>query len=545
MNKITTNINQNSYAKKIWQFADPNTTEITLLIILIAISIYPIWATTYIPTTDGPVHLENALILKSLISGEKGIFSNFFHLTSGSYTNYAVYLIYIGLNHFANLYTAEKILLSLYIISLPLSIRYAVCAINPKNSYLAFLSLPMLYNTSLNFGFYNFILSLPFMFCSIGYWSKHNNSFNYSNALKISMLILITYLFHPLSFAILAIIITTTEILLIIKKHHGFKSLKDNRLHICKRLLTNTSLFIPSIIFACLFISKEGSVIKYTKSLATRLYALAGLSSLISFNHLEAIKSYTVVSLLIVLILLCSKAKIKAFISNTFFLSVVVVLFLYFFIPDEISNGSMVNIRMQLFVIFSVLLFISNLPFDPIAKKTTISACFFLCLFSTLITFKDYADLSKGVETYLSTSSFIKSNSTVLSVSLDSRSPSIYIQPFVHVASHLAYSNKAVELNNFQATQSYFPINYNLAINPYSYLGEIESKIPKININNYTQVTGVKIDYIIIWGRYDDKSANSELHGLLDQINTLYDLVYTNNSNFNVALFRLKHSNKT
>jgi hypothetical protein len=95
---------------------------------------------------------------------------------------------------------AEKILLSGYIILLPLSARYALHSINPKAGFVAFLAFPFLYNLMFNKGVLGFFLSLPLFFFILGFWLKHRDHLKPGKILILSFLFLFIYFFHIISF---------------------------------------------------------------------------------------------------------------------------------------------------------------------------------------------------------------------------------------------------------------------------------------------------------------------------------------------------------
>src|SRR5207237_10053478 len=84
--------------------------------------------------------------------------------------------------------TAEKLLLSAYALALPLSARWALGALGPEAATLAWLSLPLVGNQLLHFGFYNFCLSLAAYLLVVGWWLRHREAWSPGRAAALALL---------------------------------------------------------------------------------------------------------------------------------------------------------------------------------------------------------------------------------------------------------------------------------------------------------------------------------------------------------------------
>jgi len=117
-------------------------------------------------------------------------------------------LIYIILYLLMNVFepfTSEKILLSLFVVGLPLSVRYLVGSLDRKAEFFALLSFPIVFNYILFFGFYNFLFGTIFYCISIGFWIRHSNEISIKNSFYLFLLVTGSYFTH-LSSAIFVVL---------------------------------------------------------------------------------------------------------------------------------------------------------------------------------------------------------------------------------------------------------------------------------------------------------------------------------------------------
>ena len=100
-----------------------------LFALLLLATIAPVWCFRYFPSQDGPAHLENATILKEYHQPDRTIFRTYYRINTNPDPNWLGHLLLVGLLFLVPPLTAEKLLLTGYLILLPLSMRYALNAV--------------------------------------------------------------------------------------------------------------------------------------------------------------------------------------------------------------------------------------------------------------------------------------------------------------------------------------------------------------------------------------------------------------------------------
>ncbi|MBM4036934.1 MAG: hypothetical protein FJ290_00340 [Planctomycetes bacterium] len=92
----------------------------------------PIWAFRYFPSQDGPVHVENCRIIMEYHRPDRAAFREYYELNPRLELTWLGHLVLVGLMWVAPERVAEKILLSGYVLLLPLAIRYALRSVRPR-----------------------------------------------------------------------------------------------------------------------------------------------------------------------------------------------------------------------------------------------------------------------------------------------------------------------------------------------------------------------------------------------------------------------------
>ncbi len=174
--------------------------------LMLAVELVPLWSTRYFPSQDGPAHLQNAQMLERWFSAGGGVWRSFYYLNPRPVPNWLGHLVMAGLMSVLPVLIAEKILISGYLLLLPLSMRYALRIINRSAEWAAILVMPLLYHSLLHMGFYNFCYGLGLYLLALGYWLRHRDDLSGRRAVVLSMLMLGLYFAHL--FCLLALWVT-------------------------------------------------------------------------------------------------------------------------------------------------------------------------------------------------------------------------------------------------------------------------------------------------------------------------------------------------
>ncbi len=136
-----------------------------ILCLVVLCHLGPVWLNRYLPTQDGPAHLANAAILADC--GPRC--ADFYEIRLEAVPNWTVHLLLAGLLQIITPLTAEKVVVSLYVIGFAWSFRYFLGGFGKGNGYLAAAALLLLFPRCFWMGFYNYCLSTVLLWTTLGY----------------------------------------------------------------------------------------------------------------------------------------------------------------------------------------------------------------------------------------------------------------------------------------------------------------------------------------------------------------------------------------
>ena len=175
---------------------------------LLAVHLLPVWMVTYFPSQDGPSHIYNAQVFKTYHHHHNFRIRDVYQLNWSPFPNWSGHLLMALLMYVFPPLICEKIILSLCVLGLPLSLLYFLHSIDKRKILFALVGLVYSYHYLLMMGFYNFSLSIPIFFSTLGYWWKHFSKLTFKRLLIFYILLMLTYFSHFQSFLLLVISIS-------------------------------------------------------------------------------------------------------------------------------------------------------------------------------------------------------------------------------------------------------------------------------------------------------------------------------------------------
>jgi hypothetical protein len=325
--------------------AEVSNYDTLLCLALLLIHLIPIWAFTYFPSQDGPAHLNNATILREY--HDRPVFREYYSLNKDLVPNWVGHLIMAGLMSFMPALVAETMLLSGYVILLPISLCYVLRTIRPDGAFLTVLIFPFVYNFLFHMGFYNFSYSLVMFFFVVGYWLKHYEGFTRRDLMVLTILSLVLYFCHIVSLvtAYLAIGLLTMWFMGCALAHQLRTrqfNLRALWAALRAQVLVPLSAMLPTLILVAIFLLQHGTTGGPASPAAHLWHRLYHLASLISYDEREGWWSTVYVWLFIAVLgyLLISKiAHRRGDRWDGLLLVVAGYSVVYFSAPDEICPG--------------------------------------------------------------------------------------------------------------------------------------------------------------------------------------------------------------
>ncbi|WP_250126058.1 hypothetical protein [Chroococcidiopsis sp. CCMEE 29] len=530
--------------------------ENLFFMVLILVHLLPIWLFKYFPSQDGPAHLYNSNVLRQYYFPERSLFREYYFINQQLAPNWFIHLVMAGLMYVVPPLVAEKLLLSSYVILLPISIRYALHAIRPDAKFLAFLAFPFIYNRMLHMGFYNFSFSLPMFFFVVGYWLKYQNQFTLRNTVTLGFLALLLYFCHLVSLvpacvaiAVLTVWLTLFEVAQQLRQQEFdpqslWKAFR-------RRALMPLCAFLPTLIIAAMFtLSKESAAEHniFQVPIWKQALKLLSLNSIGSYHRLEVLLSTALAGLFVAIFIYLMISKVAHRQINRWdglLLLVATYVVIYFIAPNAMYGGGHlipINVRLIFYPFFALILWFGAQSYQRLMKRRIQIIAVGISLMLLGIHTVKYAELNNYMEEYVSGMNLIEPNTTLLTHHLDSldkrgRAPngqvvSWRIEPFENFSAYVAAQRHLVDLRNYAAGRDYFPIMFRSSLNPYIHINTDDI--------TYSQETGGRVDYVLVWGLHKEDRENEETKSIFRQLQDGYELIYTSPQRGLKQLYRRK-----
>lgn len=537
--------------------------ENLFFVVLIVVHLLPIWIFKYFPSSDGAAHIENANILREYYVTDRTLLREYYELNKNPVPNWFGHLVMAGLMYIVPPLVAEKILLSGYVILLPISIRYALHAIRPDAVFLAFLAFPFIYNCLFHMGFYNFSYSLPMFFFVVGYWLKYQNRFTLGKIVTLTLLSLLLYFCHLFSLvtAYMAIALLTIWLTVLDAQQSRQQQFKLQSLGraFSIRALVPLCAFLPTLILVVMFLSRKSTgnsaTVWYPVAVWKRVLDLFILRSITSYEKVELLFSTALAVLFVAVCLYVLRSKVvhrqmKSW--DGFLLIAATYVVIYFIAPDSMSGGGNIKERLMLYPFFALILWFGGHSYHRLVKQRIQLVAVGIALMLLGLHTMKYAELNNYLEEYLSGMHLIKPNTTLLPLSFshhgqtpDGRSLSWRIEPFSYASGYIAVKRNIVDLANYEAALDYFPIIYRPNLNPDLHIGVGQQKNfvadpPQVNFLTYPQRTGGSVDYVLVWGLIEEERNDVSAKSISRQLAEGYELIYTSPKWGLMQLYRRK-----
>ncbi len=515
-----------------------------LLLTGFALCLLQIWWPSYYLTGDGPSHLYNAQVLHDVWNYSKStdFYLHFYHIVYRPDPNWLSTIILALLLFVVKGAIAEKIFLTLYVVLFVRGFHLLLAKISGGSSYWALAIFLFVFPHELAKGFYNSSLSIAFYFWVVWSWLRLLEKKSVANAVLFFLFIALTYFTHLLAFGFAAF---TCAALVISYVVAGSQAGIDRRGKFIAQYGGLLVVFLaPFLALMVLFTQQEGGLQLVLKCHFYRLVELAQLKFLANVTTKEFL--FSTVAGVVLLLLFCFsliKYRVKNQLSkyDGLLLTLLFAMFIYLCFPEAFM-GRLILITMRVQPIVGALIVCCvaySLPHTKIknAGSIVLFACFG-CL--TVVRINCLSSASREVSDYISAEGHIRANSVVLPLDfapsgIDEHGGVIadWNFLFAHASQYLGAAKPLVILDNYEANMGYFPVRWNDAVNPYTWLSKgegIEGVPPYASIASYKQAAGVTIDYILMWSYNPSFLQNEHFRELYAEISAGYHVVYTSPS---------------
>jgi hypothetical protein len=486
-----------------------------VLALVIVVQLLPIWLLPYFPSQDGPVHMTIARVLRDYPRPEAQVLREYYQLNGEAVPNRFIYFVLADVLRFVSVPAAEKILLSAYVILLPLAVRYAVAGVAAENAFLAVLALPFTFNFLLNMGFYNFSVSLVAFFFALGWWLRHRERFGPRAALVFGGLSIWVYFCHVVSLVALLAAVGVAAI--------------------TKRDLRGAAwLALAGLPAAALTLSYAGEMGGYRGWLpfGDRLWRLATLNALVSVDsRIDLLAAFLAVALAGVAFRLLAQKRQESGLG----FAVVALLVLTLAAPQAVGVGNFITDRLVLLPYMVLIPWLAGFEHSSRSRLglEILGAGVALGMLGLLV--PRWQEANQYLAEMAPALELVEPGSTYLPLAFSwegeapEGGPVVHrIFPFLHAGDHVSARQAVANLNLFAAGTGAFPIRYRPERDPYTHL----------RTRNGWVLSG-DVDYVLVWWPRIREPKLLETGRLLVELEAGYDRIYTSPRDL-VRLYRRK-----
>jgi hypothetical protein len=518
-----------------------------LFFIVALLNTIPLFSAIYFPTLDGASHLANANIIKQLIFHQNPLFGQFFAINPEPVPNWTSHLVLALLMIPFPAWMAEKILLVTIVVAFPVAFRRLLLSVAPDRPLMSYLIFPLSYSMFLNFGFYNFCISVIMLMFTLTFWIKHcNHPWSFRSFSLLTLLIAITYFSHILSFGVLLILIASHIVSELLSEK--FISGRDWRavinLFFRKSLIITGSALIPLILFIYFFLTRPGTRdLKFLPKDELWNYLIT-FRPLITFNPVSESKLtiwftglLAILAIVGFILLILRKLKMQNRLDQPaaenpgsrnpnldawwLTLSIGFLTILYFILPDAYGTASYTNLRILFILSVLFLVGLALLPGNKFAYTLALLAG----ISFTAIRLSTYRAFLQPIENIAGqchgASKHIKPNTLVL--------PLYFMDNWFtgHFVDYFAVDKPVVMVYNYECESGYFPTIWNSRQRPNHTLGNPDDPDLFLNFEMNKGGQSMPLDYVFILGSFDT-GKDWFLNTLTRILDSQYKMIYEN-----------------
>lgn len=506
-----------------------------LFVLLLVLHLGPVWANRYFLTTDGPAHLYNAWVLKTMLLDPQSKFHALLAFNLNPEPNYLSHALLATLLTVLPPWLAEKALLTFYVAGLPLAVRYLVRSWQPTAGFLAVLAFPFVYSVVFQWGFYNFCLGIVVVLLGLGYWKRHLAGASGLPGRRIAGLLgLVTlmYLAHPLAYLVGGLLLG----LLIAEELLSNPAPSGTWLARAAAQVGALGLaFLPTLPLLGWYFWRKGSEGNSTPAPLGWLHYATDLMQLDALRYMGPAERPFRLLVAVVLALALAYAVWQhlrgrqvapawAWLVGSGLLAVA-----YLLVPDALAGGSIIRPRLGLLCYLLVLGGLATVPYAPAVRWALLLGG--AAVAGAMLGFRAsrYQDLQAGLTEYRSAAPYLRPGSTLAPLEFarvglrpSGRAGGSYLAAFSHAASYLAVERNLVNYENYEAQTGYFPLVWRPN---QERLSQRDSLPQRLDTARHARTAAP--DYVLVWDAPDTLARpNANRRRVLAQLARLYRPVY-------------------
>lgn len=497
-------------------------------------------ALPFFVTPDGAGHIGTSSALIDALLGRTTLWRDYATVEWFPFTNLIPDLALGAFSEFMPPEVAERVVVGIYVVSLPFAALYAVAGVDRRRWWLAFLAVPLTFTYVLNYGFYPFCFGVIGFLLVVGYVVRHREHMTAGHAARLAGLFALTYVAHPLPFA------QALAFALIVLGWDWLLASGTDRGRVSRQLAFVLIAALPEIAiggFLVLGSLGESSAATLRSPLTTLPATLSLVWGIVTFDIREAVFTIAIalaLAAMVVMVLLRRRSegptvtgRMRWLRPADAFLAFAVIVLAEVVLLPEGSNlgggGGFLGQRLAVLPVYGIALWLAAVPWSARIATALVLTAAASAVGLGLVRWPVYAELSRLVERYVATAACIAPESTMIQANLVILTPAPFPRtaPLTAETGRVSALTDGWDLGNVQVSLPFFPLRARPETDPYRHMPfegtAIEAVPPTLDPLGYERRTGGRVDYVLVYGRSEaDPSTlasegwtrlNAQLHG--------------------------------
>jgi putative flippase GtrA len=489
-----------------------------LFAILLVVHVLPIWLVRWVPTQDGPLHVENVLAL--LRRDASPLLQQHYLANWGPQPNWLTQVLLIPLLQVFSPRVAEKVVLTGYTLLLPLAFR-TVLPRGRRGWWAALAVFPFVHSFPYHMGFWNFCWGLGLAFLGIGWWVRARGRFGPLGLAGLAALGGALYLAHAVAFG------AAVGVVVVLWLTRAALALSRARRAPARRALVLRGHLLRGAAFAAAMAPGLALLASWTLAHRDRAearipffellakfgagYALVGIDrrEVLLAAGVSAVLAFSLF-LLVGQRLLRPPEEPRFAPADGWLAAAGLFAVLYFAVPDVVAAGAHISDRNALVAFLCLVAWLSAraAPLRLVRGTSVALAC--LAVAALAVRYAKQQVLSGYIDEYVSVARAVGPDRVLLPLALAPGGPrdaqgrklGYRVKPFLHATGWIVAENGGVDLKNSQAQTDHCPVRFRPDRNPFTTiaasLGRMEGVPPCVDLRLAPAIG--PLDYVLVWG---------------------------------------------
>lgn len=428
-------------------------------------NLLPVVWFSYLPSSDGPAHVYNASLIMRYFLHPSDPVRAFVQFNQSLPPNLLGHGVLALLMTTMSPHLAERVLVGLYVVLLPLGLRYAMRAVTSETRGVEFLGLAVVFNSHLHWGFYNFLAGLVAYLFALGYWLRiREQAPAPARAVQMAALVSVLYFCHavPLiefwlaAWSLWAIGVMRTRTWRWPEAEQlALASIPAGCLYVHYLVTRPAGLSVPVV----------WPTLRYAGSTLVKLFPLA------TYTTTEKLVTFGLSALLAAAIVWAWSTRVAETAARSYFYVAILLAVVVFAAPTQAAGGTLITSRLVYFPLFILLVWLATVRWPAFCAVAFATAGIVLALTGQFSRWPVYERYDRKMTNFLEMAAsrdgrpieFFKNTGNGITVNLDKGGTPVLSKD---AWGYVAASRGSILLSDYEARLDYFPLLYRAGAAP-------------------------------------------------------------------------------